>query len=40
MPLYYLVTVLTVATYSFRDIKTRRARSAHGTSDSGEASAP
>ncbi|MER6947409.1 serine/threonine-protein kinase [Nonomuraea sp. NPDC000554] len=34
MPLYYLLTVLTAATYCYRDIKTRRARSARGTSDS------
>ncbi|GLX48836.1 hypothetical protein Shyhy01_17860 [Streptomyces hygroscopicus subsp. hygroscopicus] len=31
-PLCYVTTVLTIAAYSYRDVKTRRARSLHGTS--------
>lgn len=38
--LYHAVSVLTVATYCYRETKTRRAQSEHGTSDSAEASTP
>ncbi|MFK0239139.1 serine/threonine-protein kinase [Streptomyces vinaceus] len=38
--LFHAVGVLTIATYCYREIKTRRVRSAHGTSDSVEASTP
>ncbi|WP_406385674.1 serine/threonine-protein kinase [Streptomyces sp. NBC_00211] len=38
--LYYAVCVLTIATYCYRDDKTRRARSEHDASNSAEASTP
>ncbi|MFJ9589689.1 serine/threonine-protein kinase [Streptomyces acidicola] len=40
LPIYmfYVGSLLTVAAYCYRDIKTRRARSAHSRSDSGDAS--
>jgi hypothetical protein len=37
---YYLVPIPIIAAYCYRDIKTRRARSTHGTSDSGEGWTP
>ncbi|MFE2270292.1 hypothetical protein ACFXB4_13745 [Streptomyces lavendulae] len=38
--LLHAVCVLAIATYCYREIKTRRARSDHGTSDGVEASTP
>ncbi|MEU7509700.1 hypothetical protein ACFZBM_30600 [Streptomyces lavendulae] len=38
--LLHTVCVLTIATYCYREIRTRRARSDHGTSDGVEASTP